>query len=93
MKLFILILVFYLVAVNVVTFFVYGYDKALAKRHRRRVSEAALLTLAAIGGAAGALAGMYLWRHKTRHAAFVYGVPALLVLQLAAAVAALLMSK
>ena len=52
---------------SVVTFLFYGADKRKARRGRFRISEAALLTLGAIGGAAGALAGMRAFRHKTRH--------------------------
>ncbi len=94
MDIFVVFLVVYLVAVNVLTFFVYGYDKGLAKRRRWRVSEATLLTLAAIGGSAGALMGMYFWRHKTQHKLFVIGVPAIFVIHLVIAVAlAVLLSK
>lgn len=77
-------IVIYLVVVNVVTFCIYGYDKWLAQQHRWRVSETTLLLLAAIGGSVGALLGMQIWRHKTQHNLFVYGVPALLLLHVVA---------
>lgn len=54
-----------------------GLDKRAARRGRRRVPERRLLGLAALGGAAGGWAGMYVFRHKTRHWYFVVGMPAL----------------
>lgn len=80
------ILIYYLVAINVVTFFVYGIDKWKAKRSRWRIPEAALLMLAAIGGSVGALLGMYVWHHKTMHKKFQYGVPLILIAQVAVVV-------
>ena len=52
---------------NVVTFFVYGIDKWKAKKFMWRVSEAALLGLAVVGGSIGAWLGMKVWHHKTQH--------------------------
>ena len=52
---------------SVVAFACYGADKRRARKGRFRISEAALLTLGAIGGAAGALLGMRAFRHKTKH--------------------------
>ena len=68
---------------NVVTFCVYGIDKWKARHHRWRISEAPLLVLAAVGGSVGALLGMQVFRHKTQHLKFKYGVPAILLLQIA----------
>ena len=76
----------YLVLVNVVAFAVYGADKRRAKKAKRRVPEKTLFLLAIIGGSVGALAGMYTFRHKTRHWYFVWGIPAILVIQIALAV-------
>jgi uncharacterized membrane protein YsdA (DUF1294 family) len=78
-------LLLYLVVVNVATFVVYGIDKLKARRGRWRVPEATLLTLAAVGGSIGAWCGMRVWRHKTRHAKFRYGVPAIIIAQIALA--------
>ncbi len=78
-------LLFYLAAINVVAFLAYGIDKWKARRAKWRISESTLLLLAAVGGSVGAWAGMKLWRHKTQHKKFVYGLPALLLLQIAAA--------
>ena len=75
----------YILVINVVTFFVYGIDKYKAKHAKWRISEATLLLLAAIGGSVGAWCGMKVWRHKTMHKKFKYGVPAIFILQVALA--------
>ncbi len=64
------ILPLYLVAANVVTFLLYGLDKARARRGAWRISERTLLTAAFAGGCVGALLGMQLFRHKPRHMTF-----------------------
>ncbi len=76
---------------NAVVFIMYGIDKARSKRGLRRVSEKTLLLSAAAMGAVGALAGMYAFRHKTKHARFTVGVPALLILNITIGVIALRM--
>lgn len=76
----------YLAAINVVTFFVYGIDKWKAKHNRWRISEAALLLLAALGGSIGAWIGMKVWHHKTQHKKFRYGVPLILIVQIVAVI-------
>ena len=73
----------YLEAVNLLTLAVYGLDKHRARVHRERIPEAALLGLAALGGSIGALAGMYLFRHKTRKRKFTIGVPLILLTEVA----------
>ena len=77
------ILILYLLAINIFTFLLYGIDKWKAKRARWRIPESVLLGLAAIGGSAGAWLGMRTWHHKTQHKKFRYGVPAILVAQVA----------
>ncbi len=61
----------WLVAINLVAFLTYGYDKMIAGTGRMRVPEAVLLGLAAVGGAAGALLGMLLFQHKTSKVSFL----------------------
>ena len=73
----------YLIAINVVAFLVYGLDKWKAKRDAWRISETTLLLLAAAGGSVGALLGMQIFRHKTKHVKFTVGVPAILLVQVA----------
>jgi len=76
-------LTYYLIATNVVTFFVYGLDKLKAKYNRWRITEVSLLLLAVLGGSVGAWLGMQVWHHKTLHKKFKYGVPLIFLLQLA----------
>ena len=76
-------LAYYLLAINAVTFILYGIDKYKAKKNQWRISEATLLTMAAIGGSIGAWAGMRLWHHKTMHKKFKYGIPLIIILQIA----------
>ena len=80
------IILYYIVAVNIATFLLYGIDKYKAKKGKWRISEATLLTMAAIGGSIGAWAGMRLWHHKTMHKKFKYGIPVIIILQVALAV-------
>ena len=79
-----IMLIYYLLAVNVLTFIDYGVDKWKARRGRWRVPEATLMGLAALGGSVGAWLAMQLFCHKTQKKKFRYGVPALFVLQVAA---------
>lgn len=81
------LLVCWLLIINLVTFFTFGVDKWKAKRKEkkdavRRVPEKTLLLLAVLGGSPGALLGMRVWRHKTLHRAFRWGVPVILALQI-----------
>lgn len=78
-------LLWYLAAVNLVTFTVYGVDKAKARRGAWRVPEKTLFLLPLLGGSIGALLGMRVFRHKTKHWYFVWGVPAILLAQIALA--------
>ena len=80
-------LVVYLVSVNVLAFAAFGVDKARAQRGAWRISEKALMLLVIAGGSLGALAGMYVFHHKTRKPLFSVGVPVLLAITLAALVA------
>ena len=81
----------YLVAINIATFFMYGIDKwrstsgrlLKAKNSKWRIRETALLGLAVLGGSIGAWLGMKVWHHKTQHKKFKYGVPAIIIVQLA----------
>ena len=75
-------LLYYFVCVNVLTFFVYGIDKWQARQGKWRISEATLLLFAVIGGSIGAWLGMRVWRHKTMHKKFKYGIPAILMIHI-----------
>ena len=76
-------LAYYLLAINVVAFIVYGIDKYKAKKAKWRIPEATLLLLAVLGGSIGAWMGMKVWHHKTMHKKFKYGIPAILLIQIA----------
>ena len=76
----------YLLAVNITSFFLYGIDKYKAKKGRWRISEATLLLMAVIGGSIGAWVGMRIWHHKTMHKKFKYGIPIIIIMQVALAV-------
>ena len=80
-----LILLIYLAAVNLFGLIIMGVDKSRAKRRKWRIPEATLFLVAIIGGSIGSIAGMYLFRHKTKHWYFVVGMPVILVLQIIAA--------
>ena len=73
----------FLLAINIATFLLYGIDKYKAKKNQWRISEATLLTMAAIGGSIGAWVGMRIWHHKTMHKKFKYGIPIIIILQVA----------
>jgi uncharacterized membrane protein YsdA (DUF1294 family) len=77
-----LIFFMYLLLVNIVAFSLMGADKRKAKRNERRISEKTLFTWAIIGGSVGSIAGMYFFRHKTKHPTFKIGLPFILLLQI-----------
>ena len=76
-------IVYILIVINVITFLIYGIDKWKAKQGSWRISEASLLILAVIGGSIGALLGMKVWHHKTMHKKFQFGIPMIIVAQIA----------
>ncbi len=73
----------YLLAINVAAFITYGIDKWKAKKSLWRIRETALLGLAVLGGSIGAWLGMRMWHHKTKHKKFKYGIPLILIAQIA----------
>lgn len=75
----------YLLLINGVGFLLMGIDKRRAKRGTWRISEKSLFLPPLLGGTVGAILGMRVFHHKTKHWYFRYGLPALLVLQLALA--------
>lgn len=79
-------LLIYLLIINAAGFLLMLIDKWKAKKKRWRIPEATLMTVAALGGSIGSLIGMYTVRHKTKHLKFVVGIPAILVVQIFAAI-------
>lgn len=80
----------YVLVMNVIGFLSMYLDKRKARKKLWRIPEATLFLIALIGGSIGSIVGMYLFRHKTRHWYFVYGLPAILLLQIGAVIALLL---
>jgi uncharacterized membrane protein YsdA (DUF1294 family) len=72
----------YLIVINLLGWLLMGIDKRRARRHTWRIKESTLFIAALLGGAAGCYAGMYMFRHKTRHVRFVWGIPIILLLEL-----------
>lgn len=77
---------YYLLLINAAAFVLMLVDKQKARKNKWRIRESTLLLSAALGGSIGALAGMYVFRHKTKHLKFTLGVPAMLIAQAALAV-------
>ncbi len=80
------ILIIYLLIINALSFLLMLTDKRRAVKNAWRIPEATLLGIAAIGGSLGAVVGMRLFRHKTRHLKFALGLPLLLALHIMLAV-------
>ena len=80
------VLLVWLAVINLLTFIVYGADKRRARKGKWRVPEKTLFLLPLLGGIIGALLGMRVFHHKTKHWYFVWGIPAILLAQIALAV-------
>ena len=75
------LVVTFLLVINIVAFFAFGTDKWKAKKGKWRIPESTLMLLALVGGSIGAWCGMRVWHHKTMHAKFRYGLPAIFIAQ------------
>ena len=82
-----MILAIYLTAASLFGLALMGIDKHRARTRRWRIPEKTLFGIALLGGSLGCLAGMYLFRHKTRHLSFTLGIPLILLVQAAALLA------
>lgn len=78
-------IIYCLLGINLLTFLLYGIDKGKARQGQWRIPETMLLTLAVLGGSVGALLGMAVFHHKTKHKKFVIGLPLILLAQIALA--------
>ena len=76
------IIIIYLFLINLAAFGLMGLDKRKARKNLWRIPEKTLFLSAILGGSAGAIAGMYVFHHKTRHWYFVIGMPLILVIQI-----------
>ncbi|MCL2050808.1 MAG: DUF1294 domain-containing protein [Lachnospiraceae bacterium] len=72
----------YFMLINLAGFLLMGLDKIKAKKRGFRIPEATLFVAAIFGGSIGTWIGIYLFRHKTQHWYFVYGLPIILTLQI-----------
>ena len=79
----IFILGIYLLILNILGFAFMGIDKRRAIRSAFRIPEATLFAIAILGGSIGSILGMHLFRHKTKHWYFLFGMPIILILQIA----------
>ena len=73
----------YLLILNILGFAFMGIDKRRAIRSAFRIPEATLFAIAILGGSIGSILGMRLFRHKTKHWYFLFGMPIILILQIA----------
>lgn len=75
-------IIIYLVMINAVAFMLMGFDKRRARKNAWRIPEKTLFGSALLGGSIGAITGMQVFRHKTKHLSFQIGMPAILILQI-----------
>lgn len=75
-------IIIYVIIINIIGFFSMFIDKRRAKKNQWRIPEKTLFLLAILGGSIGSNIGMRLFRHKTKHWYFVYGMPAILIIQI-----------
>ncbi|MCF6138178.1 DUF1294 domain-containing protein [Pseudalkalibacillus berkeleyi] len=76
-----MILLSVLIVLNLYGIIIMFVDKRKAQRQQWRISEGHLWIVAIIGGAVGIFLGMRMFRHKTKHASFKYGVPMIIAFQ------------
>ncbi len=75
------LLISYLIFINFLSFLLMGLDKKRARKHQWRIPERTLFLTAVLGGSPGAILGMQVFRHKTKHPSFVIGMPCIFVIQ------------
>ena len=80
------LILLYLLIINAIGFLLMLMDKLKARKNLWRIPEATLMSAAVLGGSIGAIAGMYTFRHKTKHLKFTLGIPLILIAQIALAV-------
>lgn len=68
MKLFLL----YLLSINTISFLLFGFDKFLALKNKRRIPEKELFTVTTIGGAFGGLFAILVFNHKLSKTSFMW---------------------
>ena len=76
----------YLLVINLMAFCAMWWDKRRAQKGEWRISEAGLFTLVLLGGGIGGIAGMYIFRHKTKKLRFTMGFPTILITEIVLAI-------
>ena len=76
-----IIYVAWLLVWSLILFFLMGWDKGRARRHRHRIRESTLFFLGCLGGALGGCIGIQVFRHKTQHPKFSVGLPLIMLFQ------------
>lgn len=74
--------IIYLIIINLIAFLAMFIDKKRAKWGKWRIKESVLFTLVLLGGGVGGIAGMYIFRHKTKKPRFFIGFPAILIFEI-----------
>jgi uncharacterized membrane protein YsdA (DUF1294 family) len=82
----------YIAIINGIGLLLIRRDKSQSRKNGWRVAEKHLFLIAALGGSLGVWAGMYRYRHKTKHLSFVLGIPAIAALQAGIAIVILYLS-
>lgn len=75
-------IIIYVVGINLIAFLAMYIDKRKAQKARWRIKESTLFTLVLLGGGIGGIAGMHIFRHKTKKMQFVIGFPAILIIEI-----------
>jgi uncharacterized membrane protein YsdA (DUF1294 family) len=83
----IILIAIYILVLNLIGYALMGIDKLRAKKRGFRIPEATLFVVAIIGGSIGTILGMIVFKHKTRKWYFTYGLPVILILQIALTIA------
>ncbi len=79
-------IIIYLIFINIIGFLAMGIDKRKAEKGAWRIPEKTLFLLTILGGGIGTIAGMYIFRHKTKKLEFTIGMPAILILEIIAVI-------
>lgn len=82
------IVISYLIIINLIGFFAIRTDKRRAVNHHYRIPEKQLFLYAILGGSAGCILAMKIYRHKTKHFSFTFGMPLILMIQVSLIAAA-----
>lgn len=90
---FLLIAICYLILLTIIGVLSMGIDKYRARHNQYRIAEKTLFLIAILRGSIGSICGMHLFRHKTKHTSFVYGIPAILIIQIGIGIVLVYMVK